>query len=171
MNRDTDFNPQTEEELLEQQRNAEVSRCVRREVIRIQNGEAEEDLRADREQEQLQKEEQEKAEEKARRRESSPFWGLVTGNVLGREWLSSHYLYPLLIAGGFFISIFIMFWALRFDIRYTRTEHEVQLLRERSIRLEEQLYRRTTHSAIVEQLTERAIPLYDPLAPGEQIDN
>ena len=44
------------------------------------------------------------------------------------------------------------------------------LFRSRSIRLEEQRYRTTTHSAVVEALAARGIPLYDPLSPGEVID-
>ena len=50
-------------------------------------------------------------------------------------------------------------------------KRQVQILRERSIRLQEQRYRRTTHSAIVERLRERDIELTDPPAPGEIIEN
>ena len=65
----------------------------------------------------------------------------------------------------------VMFWSLHLDMRYTRLERDVQKLRERSIRLQEQRYQRTTHSAIVEQLRARGIELYDPQAPGEIIEN
>ncbi|MEG0808189.1 MAG: hypothetical protein RR410_07545, partial [Alistipes sp.] len=64
-----------------------------------------------------------------------------------------------------------MFTALHWDKKYTRLEREVQILREHSIRLQEQRYRSTTHSAIVEQLRARGIELYDPEAPGETIEN
>ena len=74
-------------------------------------------------------------------------------------------------AGMFFLSIMVMFWSLHLDMRYTRLERDVQKLRERSIRLQEQRYQRTTHSAIVEQLRARGIELYDPQAPGEIIEN
>ena len=56
-------------------------------------------------------------------------------------------------------------------MKYSRLEREVQLLRERSIRLEEQRFDRTTHSAVVEELRRRGIELIDPPAPGEIIDN
>ena len=77
----------------------------------------------------------------------------------------------LTIAGMFFLSIVVMFWSLHLDMRYSRLEREVQILRERSIRLQEQRYRRTTHSTILEELHRRGIDLYDPLAPGEIIEN
>ena len=77
----------------------------------------------------------------------------------------------LSIAGMFFLSIAVMFTALHLDMKYTRLEREVQILRERSIRLQEQRYSRTTHSAIVERLRERGIDLNDPSAPGEIIEN
>ena len=49
-------------------------------------------------------------------------------------------------------------------------KRQVQLLRERSVRLQEQSFRSTTHSAVVRALAERGIPLYDPAAPGEIIE-
>ena len=70
----------------------------------------------------------------------------------------------------FFASIVVLFWALRLDIRYARLSDEVQLLHERSIRMQEQRYLRSSHSAIVESLRERGLDLYDPLRPSEVIE-
>ena len=98
-------------------------------------------------------------------------WQLFSGTILVREGVSKYYPYMLTIAGMFFLSIMVMFWSLHLDMRYTRLERDVQKLRERSIRLQEQRYQRTTHSAIVEQLRARGIELYDPQAPGEIIEN
>ena len=64
----------------------------------------------------------------------------------------------------------MLFWTLRLDIRYAQLSTEVQLLHERSIRLQEQCYRRSSHSAIVEALRERGLELYDPLRPSEVIE-
>lgn len=71
----------------------------------------------------------------------------------------------------FFLSIVMMFTALHFDMKYSRLEEEVQWLRERLIRLEEQRFSRTTHSAVVEQLRLRGIGLYDPEKPALRIEN
>ena len=46
-----------------------------------------------------------------------------------------------------------------------------QMLRERSTRLQEQRFRHTTHSAILEELRRRGIDLYDPVVPGEILDD
>jgi hypothetical protein len=81
-----------------------------------------------------------------------------------------NYRYVGVIAAMFFVSIMVLFLSLRLDIRYARLNTEVQLLHERSIRLQEQCYRRSSHSAIVESLHERGLELYDPLRPNEVIE-
>ena len=136
----------------------------------MQRGEADDDLRADREAEQEQRAEQERAARMERRRKSSFLWLLFSGNILVRESFSGYYRYLIYMAVTFFVSIFVMFTALHLDMKYTRLEREVQLLREHSVRLQEQSFRSTTHSAVVRALAERGIPLYDPAAPGEIIE-
>lgn len=168
---DHEFDPVTPEEQARREQEEEFARRVRREVLRIERGEAEEDIRADLEREQEQKAEAEERERKERRRKASTLWQLFSGTILVREGVSKYYPYMLSIAAMFFLSIAVMFTALHLDMKYTRLEREVQILRERSIRLQEQRYRRTTHSAIVERLRERGIDLYDPLSPGEIIEN
>lgn len=170
MYRDTDFNPRSEEELLQEERDRELARRIRREVRRVQSGEADDDLAEDRAREEAEAEEQAARQARERRRAANPIRGLLTGNILRQEWLVGHYRYPLLIAGTFLLSIIVMFWALRLDMTHTRTEREVELLREKAIRLQEQRSRQTTHSAIVEQLRQRNIPLHDPTVPGEIIE-
>ena len=156
---DHEFDPITPEEEAQRAQEAEFARRVRREVLRIERGEAEE------------KAEAEERERRERRRKASTFWQLFSGTILVREGVSKYYPYMLSIAGMFFLSIAVMFTALHLDMKYTRLEREVQILRERSIRLQEQRYSRTTHSAIVERLRERGIDLNDPSAPGEIIEN
>lgn len=171
MCRDHEFDPVTPEEQARREQEEEFARRVRREVRRMERGEAEEDIRADEEREAEERAEAEERERRERRRRSSTFWQLFSGTILVREGVSKYYPYMLTIAGMFFLSIMVMFWSLHLDMRYTRLERDVQKLRERSIRLQEQRYQRTTHSAIVEQLRARGIELYDPQAPGEIIEN
>ena len=171
MYRDHEFDPVTPEEEARLAEGAEFARRVRREVRRMERGEADEDLRADEEREAAERAEQEERERREHRRRSSTFWQLFSGTILVREGVSKYYPYLLTIAGMFFLSIVVMFWSLHLDMRYTRLSREVQMLRERSIRLQEQRYQRTTHSAIVERLRERGIELYDPAVPGEIIEN
>ena len=167
---DSEFDPATDADREAAAREAELARKIRREVLRVQRGEADDDLRADREAEQEQRAEQERAARMERRRKSSFLWLLFSGNILVRESFSGYYRYLIYMAVTFFVSIFVMFTALHLDMKYTRLEREVQLLRERSVRLQEQSFRSTTHSAVVRALAERGIPLYDPAAPGEIIE-
>lgn len=165
MFKDHEFDPVTPEEEARRRQEEEFARRVRREVLRIERGEADEDIRADMERE------EEERQRRERRRKASTFWQLFSGTILVHEGVSKYYPYMLSIAGMFFLSIAVMFTTLHLDMKYSRLEREVQILRERSIRLQEQRYRRTTHSAIVERLRERGIELTDPPAPGEIIEN
>ena len=63
-----------------------------------------------------------------------------------------------------------MFSALYADLRYSQVEREVQLVRERSIRLQEQFTRRTTHQAVRDELSRRGINLQDPHKPKEVVE-
>ena len=58
---DHEFDPVTDEERAAREREEELARRIRREVLRVQSGEADEEIRADREREQ--------AEEEARQEE------------------------------------------------------------------------------------------------------
>lgn len=171
MLRDHEFDPVTAEEQARREEEEAFARRVRREVLRMERGEADEEIRADLEREAEERAEAEARERREQRRRSSLVWQLFSGRILVREGVVKYYPYMLTIAGMFFLSIVVMFWSLHLDMRYTRLEREVQKLRERSIRLEEQRYRRTTHSAVTEELRRRGIALYDPLAPGEIIEN
>lgn len=175
MYRDHEFDPITPEEQARRDEEAEFARRVRREVRRMERGEVDEEIRAEEEAEAAEEEarqaEARRREARERRRRSSTLWQLFSGTILVRKGVSRYYPYLLTIAGMFFLSIVVMFWSLHLDMRYTRLEREVQKLRERSIRLQEQRFQRTTHSAIIEELHARGIDLYDPLAPGEIIEN
>lgn len=170
MYKDTDFNPDRErEEQVAAEREA-LARTIRREVLRMNSGEAEDDLRIDREQMEAERAERAAEEEKSRKRSSSLWRQMFSGRILLHDNVRENYRYIGIIAAMFFASIVVLFWTLSLDIRYARLTTEVQLLHERSIRLQEQCYRRCSHSAIVESLRERGLELYDPLRPNEVIE-
>lgn len=172
---DHEFDALTPEEQAQRAAQEAFARRVRQEVRRIDRGEAEAEMRAEAEEENRQREEQQaEADERERReqrRASSTFWQLVSGTILLQEGVSQYYRYLFCIAVMFFLSIVVMFTALHLDRRYSRLERDVQMLRERSVRLQEQRYRITTHSAVTQELQRRGIDLYDPLAPSETIEN
>ena len=154
---DHEFDPVTDEERAAREREEELARRIRREVLRVQSGEADEEIRADREREQAEEEARQEEQRKEERRRSNIFWLLFSGNILVRKGASEYYRYMICIAAMFFVSIFVMFTALHLDMKYSRLYREVQMLRERSTRLQEQRFRHTTHSAILEELRRRGI--------------
>ena len=87
---DTEFNPVTDAEREAAAREAELSRKIRREVLRVQRGEADDDLRADREAEEELRAGEERAARIERRRKSSFLWLLFSGNILVREGFSGY---------------------------------------------------------------------------------
>ena len=169
MLKDLDFHPERQEEELRRQEEEALARRVRREVLRVQSGEADADIEADRQAEA--EAEAREAEERVRkeRRRNNPFYRLVSGTILVGEHASRSYPYLVTIAVMFFLNIVVLFWSLHLDLRYSRLEREVQKLRERSIRYEEQRYRMSTHSAVSRELELRGIHLQDPRTPGQII--
>jgi hypothetical protein len=55
-----------------------------------------------------------------------------------------------------------MFMVLYADMRYSHAEKELRLVRERSIRLQEELYERTSYDAVRQDLEQRGIIMQDP---------
>ncbi len=165
----------TEEELKEieqQQQDAEFARRVRREVKRMQSGEAQDDMEQDeiddaeeRAAEQAEQQRRADAEERERKRRNSIFRQILSGNILLREGVSKYYSQMILVAALFFVSIFVMFWSLHLDMRYSQLARSVQLTRERSVRLQELKYLKCSHSAISSELERRGIKISDPTRP------
>ena len=158
---DTDFDYNSEEERIREEEERELRRKIRREVRRVRSGEADDEIREDEELEREEMQQRQAEEERQRRRHSSWLWQLFSGSILVRSGVSRYYKYALAIAVMFFFSILAIFNALRLDKRFTQVEAQTQLLRERSIRMQERRYRQTTHSAIVRRLKERGIDLHD----------
>lgn len=170
MYKDTDFNPDRAREEQEAAEREALARTIRREVLRVNSGEAEEDLRADRERAEAEQAEREAEEEKQRRRNASIWRQFFSGRILVHDTVKSHFWYFIAIAGTFFVSIIVIFWSLALEIVYSHLNNEVQLLHERSIRLQEQCYKISSHSAVVERMDERNMKLFDPLEPNEIIE-
>lgn len=126
---DHEFDPVTDEERAAREREEELARRIRREVLRVQSGEADEEIRADREREQAEEEARQEEQRKEERRRSNIFWLLFSGNILVRKGASEYYRYMICIAAMFFVSIFVMFTALHLDMKYSRLYREVQMLR------------------------------------------
>ena len=148
----------------------EFRRRVRREVLRMQSGEADEDIERDQEDIEQEQAQAEAEAEQKRKHRSRLFWQLFSGNILVNKSVADNYRYFIAIAVMCFISIAVMFMVLYADLNYSRLERDLQLVRERSIRLQEQLYSRTTHAAVKQELQRRGIPLQDPNKATEVVE-
>ncbi|MFI3302299.1 MAG: FtsL-like putative cell division protein [Rikenellaceae bacterium] len=151
----------------EEEREAELARKISREVIHVQ-----EDEYQDYTSQEKAKEEHERklAERMERRRKRGAFWLLISGNILVNQGVSRYYPHMIAVVAMFFLSIMVMFYSLHQDMRYSRLDREVQLLRERSLRMQSDRYQRSSHSAIMEQLERRGIKLEEAVAPSTLID-
>ena len=166
-----EFNPLSEEELEQRQADEKLERLIRSQIRRVQSGEADEQMRQAAEEEREQ--EQEKMREEARKRlkRSRLFWQLFSGNILVNRNVAENYRYFIAIAITSFVSIAVLFMALYAEDRFSKVEREVQLLRERSIRLQEQLFSRTTHAAIAKEVEERGLGLQEPRKSREVVED
>ncbi len=163
---DHEFDPISAEEQARRDEEEAFARRVRREMRRIQRGDADAEMQEEAAAEEAEREalEAERREREARekRRQSSTMRQIVTGMILINGQTRRYYPYVLAIAAMSFLSIVVMFWSLHLDMRFSRLEREIQMLEERAMRMEEMRYRRTTRAAIEAELQRRNIRLEDP---------
>ena len=167
---DIEIDPTYREERERAAEDAERNRRIRQEVVRVLSGAAEQDLAED---ERL-RQEQEAAEAEERRQNSwwnTTFKALFTGEILTKEKIKHIYPYLMFVAGMFFLSIFILFTALRLDIKRSRLQDELRVLQEQSVRQSERLYKATSRSAIIEQSKARGLNLEELPTQTYIIDN
>ena len=112
MSTNDEFNPLTEEELQAQRDEEELRRRIRNEVLRVQSGEADEDIERDREAEAEERKEQEQKQAHERKRRSKLSWQIFSGSILTSRSLADNYRYFIAIAVMCFVSIVVMFAAL-----------------------------------------------------------
>lgn len=167
---DIEIDPSFREERERVAADAERDRRIRQEVVRVLSGEAEEDLAED---ERLRLEQKEREAEERRRNSwwNKWFQALFTGEILTNEETRHIYPYLMFVAGMFFLSIFILFSALRLDIKRSRLQDELRVLQEQSVRQSEQLYKATSRSAIIEQSKARGLDLEELPTQTYVIDN
>lgn len=114
--------------------------------------------------------EEERGEQTASRQRFKLIRQIVLGTILNADSMRENYRYAGLIAVMLFLSIVMLFSSLSSYLRYTKLEDEVHLLREKAIRMSEERYEHSSHSAIVRRLGERGIKLSDPQEPHEFLD-
>lgn len=166
-----EFNPLSEEELQQQQADEALARRIRNEIRRVHSGEADEQMQQEEQEEREQEQQAMRQEARKRLKRSRLFWQLFSGNILVNRNIADNYRYFGAIAITCFVSIAVLFMALYAEDRFSKVEREVQLLRERSIRLQEQLFSRTTHAAIAKEVEERGLGLQEPRQSREVVED
>ena len=110
MLRDHEFDPVNADEEARRLQEEEFARRVRREVLRMERGEADEEIRADLEREAQERAAAEEEARRERRRRANLVRQFFSGTILVREGASRYYVYMLYMAGMFFLSIVVMFF-------------------------------------------------------------
>ncbi len=95
---------------------------------------------------------------------------MLTGNILTRREVSKYYSHMIAIATLFFISIMVLFGSLHLDVRHNQLAEEVQMLRERSVRLKEVRSERTSQPAVLMELHSRGIKMDESKIPAIVIE-
>ncbi|MFI3303928.1 MAG: hypothetical protein SNF68_03425 [Rikenellaceae bacterium] len=95
-----------------------------------------------------------------RRSKRGLFWLLISGNVLLERDITRYYGQLIILASLFLLSIVVMFWSLHLDMQYNTLNRQLQLLRERSVRMQETRTMCSSHPAVVEELKRRNIDLH-----------
>ncbi len=154
------FDPQGVAERRRQDEEERLRRRIRREIIRVDSGEIEQELEEERKR-MAEEEAERKAEERQRRRRGLFIVQLFTGEFLDND-NAKGYLYGFtFVAAMCFICIFITFMSLNADREYRQLEKRLTVLGERAIILEEQRYDISTRENVDKLLERHNIQLKD----------
>ena len=158
---ESEYFTDSQEEIAEREAQEAMRRLVRTEIRRVHSGEADEDIAND-----IAREEEEKAAE-AKKQKKKAAWvvkiqGLVTGDILLAEEASRVYNFLILLGIIFLISIFAIFATFQHEIKLSKVQAEVKILKDEAKRTSEERVKQSSHSAIIERLNEQGIKLEDP---------
>ena len=139
------------------------------EIVRVRTTDADEDARVDggRDTRMV----PEGAEDKVRKLRLPAFISkFISGAILNTSAVKENYRYVICIMAMLLLSIAMFFTSLGSYIRHDKLVQEVQLLREKSIRMNERRNDISSHAAIVNRLREVGSDLKDPTHPQTAIE-
>ena len=143
------FDPEGVAERRRQDREEELNRRIRREIIKVSSGQNEEE--AERIAEQARKQ----------RRNGSIIVNIFTGGFLSSDSAGIYYRMLIAIAVMCFLCIFLTFMSLNAEREYNQMEKRVSVLRERAIVFEEQRYDISSRQQVDKLLERHNIRLKD----------
>lgn len=159
------FDPDTIEREREAAEEERMRRRIRREIIRVNRGDHDEEIAQEREL--MEEEEREQSEQEAKQRERemreqrSILRNIATGHFLTTNSAQQYYRYMIIIAAMCFVSIFLTFMSLNADREYRILQERASVLRERSVLVEEQRYGISSKHEVKRMLSERSMELID----------
>ncbi len=152
-------------EAVEQRRRDEeeerMQRRILREIIRIKDGEREEELNDERQRMHEEEQEEQERRSKAAKRERSLWRQLFTGGILTSDGAPLYYRALIAIAVMCFLSIFLTFMSLNAERECRSLEQRATILHERSVLIEEQRYSISSKKEVERMLRERGIEMID----------
>ena len=159
------FDPETIERERRAAEEEQMRRRIRREIIRVNQGEHDDEIAEERErmaEEERERQEREAREkERERKQQRSIVRNLATGNFLTSDGAQQYYRYMIAIAAMCFFSIFLTFMSLNADRECRILEERASVLRERSVLIEEQRYGISSKHEVKRMLRERNMELID----------
>ena len=155
------FDPEGVAERRRQDREEELNRRIRREIIKVSTGQNEEEMEQERQR--MAEEEAERIAEQARkqRRNGSIIVNIFTGGFLSSDSAGIYYRMLIAIAVMCFLCIFLTFMSLNAEREYNQMEKRVSVLRERAIVFEEQRYDISSRQQVDKLLERHNIRLKD----------
>lgn len=155
------FDPEGVAERRRQDREEELNRRIRREIIKVSSGQNEEEMEQERQR--MAEEEAERIAEQARkqRRNGSIIVNIFTGGFLSSDSAGIYYRMLIAIAVMCFLCIFLTFMSLNAEREYNQMEKRVSVLRERVIVFEEQRYDISSRQQVDKLLERHNIRLKD----------
>lgn len=155
------FDPEGVAERRRQDREEELNRRIRREIIKVSTGQNEEEMEQERQR--MAEEEAERIAEQARkqRRNGSIIVNIFTGGFLSSDSAGIYYRMLIAIAVMYFLCIFLTFMSLNAEREYNQMEKRVSVLRERAIVFEEQRYDISSRQQVDKLLERHNIRLKD----------
>ena len=139
------FDPEGIAERRRQDEEERLRRRIRREIIRVDSGQVDEELE----------------EERQRRKQGSFFVQIFTGEFLATRDAKAYLHIFIAVAVMCFICIFLTFMSLNADREYRQLEKRLTVLSERAIILEEQRYDISTRENVDKLLERHNIHLKD----------
>ena len=155
------FDPEGVAERRRQDKEEELNRRIRREIIKISTGQNSEEIEQERQR--MAEEEAERMAEQARkqRRNGSIIVNIFTGGFLSSDSAGIYYRMLIAIAVMCFLCIFLTFMSLNAEREYNQMEKRVSVLRERAIVFEEQRYDISSRQQVDKLLERHNIRLKD----------